>query len=185
MSSIDDSRTGRTSRPRRRRTPDEARSLERFKRLAPQRAALRLTFASFCDDDGSFDRGAWADAFESQRPEDIRDVKATTALYEGLVNHLVEMLYVAGRMRGLDIALRPDRCSGPELFDAVRADGGLTANQVGALKRLYAMRNELQHASPGVQAGEVYDHIVLLDKTLSRFARSYVEWLRGHDIWLI
>ena len=33
-------------------------------------------------------------------------------------------------------------------------DGGLTANQVDVLKRLYGMRNELQHASPGVQAGE-------------------------------
>ena len=44
----------------RRRTPDEARMIERFKRLAPQQAALRLALAPFCDDNGRFDRARWA-----------------------------------------------------------------------------------------------------------------------------
>jgi hypothetical protein len=64
--------------------------------------------------------------------------------------------------------LREDRPSGPDLFEAAGDDGGLTANQVDVLKRLYGMRNELQHASPGVQASEVYDDILLLTKTLGR-----------------
>lgn len=162
---------------RRGRTPDEARLVERFKRLAPQQKALKLAMQPFCDEDGRFDARTWEQAFGSQKPERIVEVKAVTGLYEGLVNHLVEMLYMAARLRGLDVAQRELRPTGPELFIAVRDDGGLTANQVDVLKRLYAMRNELQHASPGVEASEVYNDVLLLTKTLARFAKSYVEWL--------
>lgn len=174
-----------SSRRRRGRTPDEARLVERFKRLAPQRAALELSFEPFSDDSGRFNRERWVDGFESHEPYDIRNVKAVTGLYEGLVNHLVEMLYVAARLRGLPVAMREDRPNGPELFEAVGVDGGLTSNQVEVLKRLYGMRNELQHASPGVEAGQVYDDVVLLTKTLGRFAKSYVEWLKQHDVTII
>jgi hypothetical protein len=177
--------SGSVARRRSRRTPDEARLIERFKRLAPQHDALKLAFAPFCDESGNFDRVAWVAAFESREPASIRDVKAVTGLYEGLVNHLVEMLYVAARLRGLEAAMGRDRPTGPELFAAVCADKGLTAHQATVLKRLYGMRNELQHASPGVAAEEVYDEIVLLTKTLARFAKSYVTWLQRHDIPLI
>jgi hypothetical protein len=95
------------------------------------------------------------------------------------------MLHVAARLRGLDVASREDRPSAPELFEAVGRDGGLTASQVSVLKRLYGMRNELQHASPGVEAGDVYDDIVLLTKTLGRFAKSYVEWLQRHGVSIV
>lgn len=159
--------------------------LERFKRLGPQLSALKLALTPFRAEDGHFDRVRWANAFDSQEPTDIRDIKAATGLYEGLVNHLVEMLYVAARLRGLDIVVHDGRPSGPALFNGARDDGGLTANQVEVLKRLYGMRNELQHASPGVQADEVREDILLLIKTLGRFAKSYVEWLERHDISII
>jgi uncharacterized protein YutE (UPF0331/DUF86 family) len=174
-----------TPRRRSRRTPDEARLIERVKRLGPQRSALTLALAPFRSEDGQFDQVRWAKAFDSQEPTDIRDVKAVTGLYEGLVNHLVEMLYVAARLRGLDVVMREDRPSASALFDSVREDGGLTANQADVLKRLYGMRNELQHASPGVQAHEVREDIVLLVKTLGRFAKSYLEWLERHDISIV
>lgn len=173
------------SRRRRGRTPDEARLVERFKRLAPQRDALLLAFEPFSDENGGFDRERWVEAFDSHEPHDIRDVKAVTGLYEGLVNHLVEMLYLAARLRGLDVAMREDRPSGPELFEAVADDGGLTSNQAEVLKRLYGMRNQLQHASPGVEASQVYDDVVLLTKTLGRLAKTYVEWLKRHDVSIV
>ena len=47
------------------------------------------------------------------------------------------------------------------------------------------MRNELQHASPGVAADEVYDQFVLLPKTLGRFAKSYMDWLHRHGVPLL
>ena len=175
---------GGASPRRRARTTDEARLVERLKRLAPQQKALQLALQPFSDDDGHFDRERWEQAFISERPERIVSVKAVTALYEGLVNHLVEMLHAAARLRGLDIAKRDERPTGAELFVAVGDDGGLTSNQVAVLKRLYAMRNELQHASPGLEAGQVYDDVVLLTKTLARFAKSYMEWLKQHGVSL-
>jgi hypothetical protein len=170
---------------RRRRAPDEARLIERFKRLPPQQKALLLAIAPFSDDNGQFDRDQWEKAFNSHDPEQIVAVKAVTGLYEGLVNHLVEMLHAAARLRGLDVATGDERPNGPELFTAVGDDGGLTANQVHVLKRLYSMRNGLQHASPGIEPGEVYDAVVLLTKTLARFASSYVKWLEQHGVSLV
>ncbi len=170
---------------KRTRTPDEARVIERFKRLAPQQKALLLAVLPFSDDDGSFHAGEWAAAFSSQEPQIIVQVKAATGLYEGIVNHLVEMLHAGAKLRGLDIARRDTRPTGPELFDAVAQDGGLTPSQVETLKRLYAVRNELQHASPGVEAREVYDAIRTLLKTLKGFVRSYVGWQERHGITLL
>lgn len=51
--------------------------------------------------------------------------------------------------------------------------------------RLYRTRNDLQHASLDAQADEVYNDIVLLQKTLARFARSYMRWLDGHGAQLL
>jgi len=177
---------GAGGRPRR-RSPDEARVIERFKRLGPQRQALTLALQKFTDSSGQVDRDAWADAFSQTTadPQTIVDVKAVTGLYEGLVNHLVEMLRAAARARGLAVVQGDQRPNGPELFAAVSADGGLTPNQVDVLRRLYQMRNELQHSSPGVDGAEVLADIELLQKTLARFVKSYIEWLKRQGIALI
>lgn len=166
------------------RASDEARVLERFRRLAPQQRALLLALEPFQDDDGQPDRARWVAAFDSDDPPRIVEVKAVTGLYEGIVNHLVEMLFAAARLRALAVAGRDGRPSGPALFDAVGADDGLTDSQVQVLKRLYGTRNELQHASPGVEAGQVFDDVQLLLRTLKRFVTSYVAWLKRHGISL-
>jgi hypothetical protein len=167
------------------RTPDEARIIERLTRLAPQRAALRLALRPFADSNGQFDPDEWRRAFESPAPQDILAVKAVTGMYESLVNHLVEMLLVAARLRGLEIARREAKPSGPALFAAVAADGGLSANKVAVLTRLYALRNELQHASPSLEAKQVQVDVMLLGRTLGSFAQAYVAWLETHGIRLI
>jgi hypothetical protein len=154
-------------------------------RLAPQQRALNLALEQFSDDNGGFDRDLWEQAFTSTEPEQIVAVKAVTGLYEGLVNHLVEMLHAAARLCALEVAVGDERPNGPELFAAVCVDGGLTANQADVLGRLYTMRNELQHASPSVDADEVYDSIELLTKTLKRFTKSYIDWLKRHGVTLV
>jgi hypothetical protein len=166
------------------RTPpsDVDRLVERLARLAPQRRALLLALAPFEDDEGRFDRVLWVNGFGSDDPRAIVEVKAVTALYETIVNHLVEMLFAAARLRGLAIRSRTGRPSGPRLFDAVGADAGLADDQVGTLKRLYGTRNELQHASPGVEADQVFDDVQLLLRTLGGFVDSYVAWLKRHGV---
>lgn len=168
-----------------RRKTDEARLVERFKRLAPQQQALLLALGPFRDDDGHADRARWVAAFGSDDPHRIVEVKAVTSLFEGLVNHLVERLHVSARLRGLEVARREVRPTGPALFAAVGADGGLTRSQVDVLLRLYATRNELQHASPGIEAEQVFDDVQLLQKTLKRFVQSCIAWLRRHGVALV
>ncbi len=165
-------------------SPDEARILERFKRLAPQRDALAVALRPFLDADEQFDRVAWAKAFASDDPQTIVAVTAVTGIYEGLVNHLMEMLHVASRLAGLHFD-GEGKPAGPTLIEAVRSDGGLSANQATVLLRLYRTRNELQHASLNVEAAQVHDDVVLLQKTLGRFASSYVKWLERHDVHLL
>jgi hypothetical protein len=167
------------------RTPDEARIVERLTRLAPQRAALRLALRPFLDTSGQFDPAEWARAFTSPEPADILAVKSVTGMYETLVNHLVEMLHVAARLRGLEIARHDVKPSGPALFAAVQADGGLSANRADVLMRLYALRNQLQHASPSLEAEQVHVAVMLLGRTLGGFAQAYVGWLETHGIRLI
>jgi hypothetical protein len=174
----------RSTRERRRLSPDEARILERFKRLAPQRDALAVALLPFCDSTGSFDRAVWTRAFASDDPQTIVAVTAVTGIYEGLVNHLMEMLHVASRLAGLHFA-GEGKPAGPALVEAVRSDGGLSVNQAAVLLRLYRTRNELQHASLDVEAAQVHDDVVLLQKTLGRFASSYVKWLERHDVQLL
>jgi hypothetical protein len=156
-----------TGRPR--FDADDARIVRRFKRLGPQRDALAIALRPFRDDAGELDRRAWAAAFDSSDAAAILAVTPVTGLFEGLVNHLMEMLHAAARLVGLDVARGPQRPSGRALAHAVRDDGGLTANQADVLVRLYELRNELQHASIDVKADQLFDGIVLLQKTLARF----------------
>jgi hypothetical protein len=108
---------------------DEARIVARFKRLGPQRDALAVALRVFRDGDGDLDRGAWAVAFVSSQPEKILAVTTVTGLFEGLVNHLMEMFQAAGRLVALDVSTGRKRPSGRTLVNAIRDDGGLTANR--------------------------------------------------------
>jgi hypothetical protein len=118
---------------------DADRLVERFARLGPQRRALLLALAPFEDDDGRFDRLLWVTGFDSDDPRTIVEVKAVTALYEGIVNHLLEILFAAAR-------------------------------------------NELQHASPGVEPGQVFEDVQLLLRTIGGFIDSCIAWLERHGV---
>ena len=169
------------------RGADEARVVERIRRLSPQQKSLELAVAQFVGDGDQFDKITWTEAFESQEPEDILRVKGVTGLYEGLVNHMVELFRFGTRLTGIEVPRADPSKPEPtvrEVLDAVAADGGLTSSQVETLWGLYGVRNELQHASPGVEAGEVYESIQTLRKTLKRFVQSYVDWLKAHDVKL-
>lgn len=163
-------------------TPDEARLQSRFVRLAPQRNALELALEPFRDEQGEFSLELFAEAFESDDPQDILRVTGATSLYEGLVNHLNEMLQISAKLRGLSIARQADDPANPRLIDAVVEDGGLTGAQGRRLKAFNHLRNQLQHSSPGVEAKDVHEGISALLRTLGSLAGSYVKWLREHDI---
>lgn len=170
---------------RRRAAGDEARIRARFKRLGPQRRALIVALRPFSDDQGRFDRRMWTEAFTSGEPETIYRVVGATGTFERLVNHLNGMLVAGARLAQLPVTRGPHAPSAPSVIDAVKDDGGLTANQAEVLIRLNRTRDRLQHASLDVDAEELHADIELLLKTLHRLVASYVAWLERHDIQLL
>lgn len=185
MARAQDGSPGAASASRGRHTADEARIIDRFKRLGPQKQALGVTLRPFSDDEGRFDLAGWERAFSSDDPETIAKVVAVTGAYQLLVNHLVEMLQAAGRIAGLSVCQTETKPSARALLNAVKADGGLTANQVNNLMRLYRTRNELQHSSLDVQADQVHADIELISKTVGDFVKSYLSWLERYDVQIL
>jgi hypothetical protein len=95
------------------------------------------------------------------------------------------MLRIGAKLVRLAEVQASSNLPGPALFAAVTKDGGLTLNKFEVLKRLYKMRNDLEHSSPGVDANDVYDDVILLQKTLGGFASSYVKWLDERGIQIL
>lgn len=168
-----------------RRDADMARIRTRFKRLGPQQRALIVAIRPFNDDQGRFDQGKWEEAFTSSDPETIHQVVGVTGTFERLVNHLNGMLSAGARLAQLSLPSEQGPPSNPAIINAVKDDGGLTANQADVLVRLNRTRNDLQHASFEVHANELHADIELLQKTLKRLVTSYVRWLENHGIELL
>jgi len=152
---------------------------------AAQRKALQLAIERYAGDDGRFNLELWTEPFNSGDPATINAVVEVTGGYQGLVNHLAEMLRTGAKLAGLDAAYRNRDPSGPELIAAARNAGCFSANQADVLTELYRTRNRLQHASPDIQADEVQDQVVLLLKTMPRLLDSYVKWMAGHGVELL
>ena len=172
--------SGSGARPR--RTTGGARVITRFKRISPKLKALELGQQKYVDQNGKFDRALWEDAFTSSDPDVILHVTGVTGLYVGIVNHLTEMMMTAARERGLPVMSGDSKPTAATLYDAIAADGGLTTSQADRLKGFYWARNELGHSSPTITADEVYDAMVLLQKSVRPVLQSYVNWLQANGL---
>jgi uncharacterized protein YutE (UPF0331/DUF86 family) len=170
---------------RRRRPSDEASVIGRIQRLPRQLEALEVALQRFSGDDGRIDAGRWDAAFRSPDPETIVAVTAVTGLYEGLVNHLLEMLHGAARLVALPVATGPAKPQAPALIDAVVQNGGLSRDRGDDLLRLVRVRNALQHASLDVGAEQARDAVELLRSSFRDLLRAYVVWLRRHGVDLL
>lgn len=165
--------------------PGVARIRQRLARMSPQTKALRLALARYRDDTGNLDLGLWEDAFTSNDPQTINQVMKVTGGYEGLVNHLMEMLHAGAALVGLPVVQQGQRPSAPDLIEAASKDGCFTDNQATVLNKLNRTRNRLQHNSPGVPADEVHERVELLLRTLPRLLGSYVTWMESHGVQLV
>lgn len=168
-----------------RRARDESRIRQRLTRMSAQRRALQLAVARYADEEGRFELARWTEAFESSEPKIINQVVEVTGGYQMLVSHLAEMLRTGAKLAGLEVVRGEYAPSGPALIAAVREDGCLTQKQADALTELYRTRNRLQHASPDIQADEVYEQVTLLLRAVPRLLTSFVTWMSRHDVELL
>jgi hypothetical protein len=151
----------------------------KLERLSSQRKALRKAMRQFGAD---FDATVWATAFDSPDSDDINRVYTVTGGYLALVNNTAEALRAGARLAG--VKPTGDTRGIPGIIDAIRLEGGFTPQQAETFVELYRTRNQLQHASPDIQADAVHRQARLLLGHLPGLVKSYIAWLGKHDIEL-
>jgi hypothetical protein len=135
------------------------------------------------DFDGALDPGAWRRAFESAEPRDANRTMVVTGDYSAVLNAYVEILRTSAGSRLLGL-LPHRRPHAEQVFKAVAADGGLTAEQVTMLNELYVLEGRLEHASPDVDAEEVRVAVQRLRDALPELIDSVRTWLERHGVEL-
>jgi hypothetical protein len=163
-------------------SPDTAelnRLSAKLERLSAQSKALRKAMRQFGE---KFDATAWTAAFNSPDSDDINRVYTVTGGYLALVNNTAEAVRAGAKLTGIKPALGTHGV--PGIIEAIRADGGLTRQQADTFAELYRTRNQLQHASPDIQADVVHRQVRLLLGHLPRFVKSYIAWLAKRGVKL-
>ena len=133
--------------------------------------------------DGRLDPSEWRRAFDSSEPHDANRTMVVTGDHSAVLNAYVEVLKASAgsRLTGLLPHRRPHA---DQVFEAIRADGGLTKKQVAILNALYVLEGRLEHASPDVDAEEVRSAVEGLRTALPGLIESASSWLARHGIEL-
>ena len=163
------------------RASEQARLGRLCQTIHKHRGALDLAIEH--DFEGALDPLRWRDAFESMEPRDANRTMVITGDYSAILNAYVEILKASAgsRLIGLLAHRRPHA---EQVFEAVRADGGLTAGQAALLGELYVLEGRLEHASPDVDAEEVRAAVQRLRDALPGLIESVRAWLARHGIEL-
>jgi hypothetical protein len=142
-----------------------------------------LDFAIEHDFDGALDPVEWRRAFESTEPRDANRTMVVTGDYSAVLNAYVEILRASAGSRLLGL-LPHRRPHAEQVFAAVVADGGLTADQAGLLGELYVLEGRLEHASPDVDADEIRRAVERLRGALPGLIENASAWLKRHGVEL-
>lgn len=160
-------------------TAEQARLARFFATIAKHRRALELAIEESFD--GKLDAGEWRTAFDSGEPHDAIRTMSITGTHSAILNAYAEILRAAAGSRL--IGLRPyRRPHADQVFEAVRADGGLSTAQAAMLNRLYVLEGRLEHASPDVDPEEVRDAVETLRTELPQLIAETTNWLSRHGL---
>lgn len=160
---------------------EQARIAAFFKSIEKHRRALDTAIAESFG--GKLNRSAWRSAFESSEPHDAIRTMVVTGSHSAVLNAYVEILRASAGARIIGL-LPHRRPHADQVFEAVRADGGLTDDQASMLRRLYILEGRLEHASPDVDADEVCEAVERLREALSGLIENTRNWLAGHGVEL-
>jgi hypothetical protein len=165
--------------PPRRVKAEHARLARLVKAIDKHRQALEFAIEEGFE--GVLDPADWRRAFDSSDPRDALRTITVTGSYSAAVNAYVELLKAAAgsRLFGLLPHRRPHA---EQVFEAVRADGGLTEQQAATLNDLYVLEGRIEHASPDVDADEVREAVERLRNELPDLVRSAIAWLKRHEV---
>jgi hypothetical protein len=160
---------------------EQARLARFFETINKHRKALDLAVEQ--NFDGELDPIEWRKTFESAEPGDANRTMVVTGDHSAILNAYVEILRASGGSRLLGL-LPHRRPHADQVFEAVRADGGLTKEQAAILSELYAIEGRLEHASPDVDSEEVREAIERLRAELPKLVDSIRSWLSRRGVEL-
>lgn len=160
---------------------EQARLARFFQTINKHRKALDLAIEE--NFSGRLNPDEWRSAFESVEPRDANRTMVVTGDYSAVLNAYVEVLRASAgsRLVGLLAYRRPHA---EQVFEALVADGGLTAGQGALLNELYLLEGRLEHASPDVDADEVRAGVERLREALPGLIDNTRTWLRRHGVEL-
>jgi hypothetical protein len=152
-----------------------------FETISKHRKALDLAIVE--NFGGELDAAEWRRAFESADPHDANRTMVVTGDHSATLNAYVEILKASAGSRLIGL-LPHRRPHADQVFAAILEDGGLTKDQAGLLNDVYAVEGRVEHASPDVDADEVFDAIERFRKALPGLIESALAWLGNHGISL-
>jgi hypothetical protein len=158
---------------------EQARLARFFVTIDKHRRALEAAIAEGFG--GELDPEEWRDAFESSEPRDANRTMVVTGDCSAILNAYVEILRAAAGSRLIGL-LSHRRPHAEQVFTAIAADGGLSADKAVLLNELYVLEGRLEHASPDVDADEVRDGVERLRAALPGLIESTSAWLARHGI---
>jgi hypothetical protein len=158
---------------------EQARLARFFTSIEKHRDALDLAIGESFE--GDLDTADWRSAFESSEPHDAIRTMVVTGSHSTILNAYVEILRASAGSRLLAL-LTHRRPHAEQVFEAVRADGGLTQEQANLLSDLYVLEGRLEHASPDVDADEVREAVERLREALPELIEGASSWLAGYGI---
>jgi hypothetical protein len=160
---------------------EQARLARFFQTINKHRKALDLAVEE--NFDGQLDPSEWRRAFDSSEPHDANRTMVVTGDHSAVLNAYVEILRASAGSRLIGL-LPHRRPHADQVFEAIRADGGLTKRQVVLLNTIYVLEGRLEHASPDVDAEEVRSAVEELRTALPGLIESTSSWLARHGIEL-
>lgn len=151
----------------------------RIESLDEHRIGLDQAVAGFGGTE--LDPEAWRKAFDSHDALDIVARNGLTGCYSTFVNNYAELLKTGAYLAGLTPHRKPHT---QDAIDAVRNDGGLTAEQAEVLHDLFTFEGRVQHASPDIDADDVRKFVELLRAGAPDLIRAVVNWLKRSGVYL-
>lgn len=158
---------------------EQARLARFFETINKHRKALDLAIEQ--NFGGTLDAAEWRRAFESTEPQDANRTMVVTGDCSAMLNAYVEILKASAGSRLIGL-LPHRRPHAQQTFEAVAADGGLTADQAALLNDLHLLEGRLEHASPDIDADDVRDAVQRLRDALPGLIQSTRSWLHRHGV---
>lgn len=146
--------------------------LEDFPR---QQMALRNAMSSFGKD---FDFEEFKVSFETETDMDAYNRAQSIERAIGRLQNYVAKLAIAGmKLSGVEVNRSSPGGEAAMAFESLKADGAIDAQLCAELRKAQKARSRIEHAYPGVNAGDVHTTARLVERASIGFIHAFRPWV--------